>query len=65
MLQTTVIVSGGFKNKVIMRYFIVFYEDAEYGYYSTIIDADDIVEALNFFAEEYAYNEIYGIMEKK
>jgi hypothetical protein len=48
-----------------MKDFIVFYEHTEYGYNSTIIDADDIVEALNFFAEEYAYNEIYGIMEKK
>jgi hypothetical protein len=56
---------AGFKTEFIMRDFIVFYEHTEYGYYSTTIDADDIVEALNFFAEEYAYNEIYGIMEKK
>lgn len=45
--------------------FIVFYEHTDYGYYTTTIDAEDIVEALNDFNENYAHNGIYGIMEKK
>jgi len=45
--------------------FIVFYEHADYGYYTSIIDAYDIVEALNYFSESYSYEQIYGIMEKK
>jgi hypothetical protein len=45
--------------------FIVFYEHTDYGYYTTTVDAEDIVKALNDFSENYAYNEIYGIMEKK
>jgi hypothetical protein len=45
--------------------FIVFYEHMDYGYYTTTIDGYDIVEALKDFNDNYAYNEIYGIMEKK
>lgn len=45
--------------------FIVFYEHTSYGYFTTIIDAEDIVKALNDFNENYTHNGIYGIMEKK
>lgn len=45
--------------------FIVFYEHTDYGYYTTTIDGEDIVKALKHFSEDYIYNCIYGIMEKK
>ena len=45
--------------------FIVFYEHTDYGYFTTTVYAYDIVKALKDFSENYAYNEIYGIMEKK
>jgi hypothetical protein len=47
------------------REFIVFFEDKNYGYYTLTVDAEDIVEALKDFSENYDYKEIYGIMEKK
>jgi predicted transcriptional regulator len=47
------------------REFIVFFEHTHYGYYTLTVDAEDIVKALKDFSENYAYNEIYGIMEKK
>jgi hypothetical protein len=45
--------------------FMVFYEHTGYGYYTTTIYAENIVEALTYFIESHAYGEIYGIMEKK
>ncbi|MGM8362103.1 hypothetical protein ACSV4D_09330 [Flavobacterium sp. ARAG 55.4] len=45
--------------------FIVFYEHTDYGYYSTIIDAESIVEALKDFNENYVHDGIYGIMQKR
>jgi hypothetical protein len=45
--------------------FIVFYEHTEYGYYSTVIEGNDIEETLNFFISNYVYKDIYGIMAKK
>lgn len=46
--------------------FTIFYEHKDYGYYSTVIDEDDlqtIQDALNYFVENYSYKRIYGIME--
>jgi hypothetical protein len=47
------------------KQFIIFYEHTEYGYYTTTIDGESIHDALTDFSNEYAYNEIYGIMEIK
>ena len=49
----------------IEKEFIVFYEHKDYGYYTLTVDAEDIVEALKDFNDNYVYKEIYGIMEKK
>lgn len=45
--------------------FMVFYIDEDYGYYTTTVDAYDILEALKDFSNNYAYFNIVGIMEKK
>ena len=47
------------------KQFIVFYEHTEYGYYTAEIEDEDICDALVQFQNEWAYNEIFGIMEKK
>ncbi|MFC4230554.1 hypothetical protein ACFOW1_01540 [Parasediminibacterium paludis] len=47
-----------------MNEFIVFYEHSEYGYYSsTVDDANDIFEALEWFKQNHAYEKVYGIMQ--
>ena len=45
--------------------FIVFYEHTEYGYYSTVVEGNDIEETLTFFINNYVYNSVYGIMARK
>jgi len=45
-----------------MNKYIIYYENKDYGYYTTEIDADTIDQALEEFIEDWAYEEIYGIM---
>lgn len=48
-----------------MKEYIIFYDHSEYGYYTTIIEGDNITDALFFFIVNYSYNDLYGIMVKK
>lgn len=45
-----------------MKRYIVFYEHRIYGYYSTPIEAPDMIAALTDFTDNWVYEKIYGIM---
>lgn len=42
--------------------YIVFYTDPILGYFSTMIDADDISQALTIFENKHGNKVIHGIM---
>lgn len=48
-----------------MKSFIIYYEHVDYGYYSHKSDLEfkNIQDCLNDFIENYAYEQIYGIMQ--
>lgn len=46
-----------------MKEFTVMYKHKSYGYYTTNINAESILKALQEFKHEYAHVEIYGIIE--
>lgn len=45
--------------------YTVYYEDSEYGFYTTEVEAPSIQLALEDFIERYAFDKIYGIMVKR
>lgn len=46
-----------------MKEFTIFYNHTEYGYYSTKISSDGIIEALEEFTGTHEHDGVYGIMQ--